>query len=123
YELGFLGISYVTFRAVDVVFSIHDKVIVQLPPGQYMAFLFFFPTVSSGPIDRYRRFATDWRPGPAHPGFLLDLDNAIHRTFTGFLYKFILAKLIYDYWLHPAQDATGALAMISYMYAYTFYLF
>jgi len=56
-EFGFLGISYVTFRALDVIFSIHDGVIKSLSPAQYLAFLVFFPTISSGPIDRYRRLA------------------------------------------------------------------
>src|SRR6266478_861778 len=46
YAFGFIGISYVTFRALDVIFSIQDKVITSLSPAQYFAFLFFFPTVS-----------------------------------------------------------------------------
>jgi membrane protein involved in D-alanine export len=123
YELGFLGISYVTFRALDVIFSIRDRVIVDLPPVQYLTFLFFFPTTSAGPIDRYRRFASDWKAGPGRRDFLIDLDGAIHKTFTGFLYKFILAKLIFDNWLTPASQTRGLVDMISYTYAYTFYLF
>jgi membrane protein involved in D-alanine export len=123
YEFGFLGISYVTFRAVDVVFSIHDKVITELSLRQYLAFILFFPTVSSGPIDRYRRFANDWKSYPTRAQFLVDLDGAVHRVFTGFLYKFIAAKLINDYWLVPAEKGTNAMDVLSYMYAYSFYLF
>jgi membrane protein involved in D-alanine export len=123
YDLGFLGISYVTFRALDVIFSIRDRVIVDLPPVQYLTFLFFFPTTSAGPIDRYRRFASDWKSSPGRREFLLDLDGAVHRAFTGFLYKFILAKLIFDNWLTPAGESRSLLDMVSYTYAYTFYLF
>src|SRR5262249_23573402 len=64
-QLGFLGISYLTFRSLDVVFGIRDRLIVALPAEEFLAFLFFFPTISSGPIDRYRRFRDDWnRPHP-----------------------------------------------------------
>jgi membrane protein involved in D-alanine export len=58
-QLGFLGISYVTFRSLDVIFGVRDRLIVSLPADQFLAFLFFFPTISSGPIDRYRRFSED----------------------------------------------------------------
>ncbi len=97
-RLGFLGISYVTFRSLDVIFGIQDRLIVGLSPAQYLAYLFFFPTISSGPIDRYRRFATTGN-APHACGILVDLDGAVHRIFTGFLYKFILAALIQQYWL------------------------
>lgn len=58
--IGFLGISYLTFRSLDVPIGVHDGLITSLPPMQYLAFLLFFPTLSSGPVDRYRRFAADW---------------------------------------------------------------
>jgi len=47
----------------------------------------------------------------------------VHRIFRGFLYKFILAALIKKYWLdRVASEATFG-ALVSYMYAYSFYLF
>ena len=70
-QLGFLGISYVTFRSLDVIFGIRDRLIVSLPAGQYFAFLFFFPAISSGPIDRYRRFSQDWNR-PRHRRGILE---------------------------------------------------
>ena len=120
---GFLGISYVTFRALDVVFSIHDGVVKTLPLTQYFAFLFFFPAISSGPIDRYRRFAQDWVKTRSRAEFLDDLDFAVARTFRGFLYKFIIAALIHTHWLAPASKQAGALPQLSLLYAETFYLF
>jgi membrane protein involved in D-alanine export len=122
-QLGYLGISYVTFRSLDVIFGIQDRLITKLPPGQFLAYLFLFPTVSAGPVDRYRRFAQDWKNCRDRSRFLEDLDGAVHRLFTGFLYKFILAALIQRYWLAPAEARTGLLANLSYMYAYSFYLF
>ncbi len=120
---GFLGISYVTFRALDVVFSIQDKLITSINPAQYFAYLFFFPTVSSGPIDRFRRFGQDWARIRGRGEFLDDLDAAVQRVFQGFLYKFIIAALISTYWIEPLDKRFGFLATWSYMYAYTFYLF
>jgi membrane protein involved in D-alanine export len=120
---GFLGISYVTFRALDVIFGIQDGAITSLPIVQFLAFLFFFPTISSGPIDRYRRFAADWQHRRTRAEFVQDLDGALHRILTGFLYKFILAALIKQYWLDPAAASGGLKALISYTYAYSFYLF
>ncbi|MHA3773016.1 D-alanyl-lipoteichoic acid biosynthesis protein DltB [Verrucomicrobiota bacterium sgz303538] len=122
-RFGFLGISYVTFRALDVIFSIQDKLITSLNPAQYFAFLLFFPTVSSGPIDRYRRFGQDWARIRGRSEFLDDLDAAVQRIFQGFLYKFILAALISTYWKEPLEKHAGALATTAYMYVYTAYLF
>ena len=121
--IGFLGISYVTFRALDVLFLIQDRLLLALHPGEYLAFLLFFPAISSGPIDRYRRWSVDWKGHRPRAEFLQDLDAAVHRVFTGFLFKFILAALVQRYWLDRAAAGTGLLDELSYMYAYSFYLF
>jgi membrane protein involved in D-alanine export len=122
-QLGFLGISYTTFRALDVVFGIRDNLIASLSPLQLFGYLLFFPTISSGPIDRFRRFVVDWSHRRSRAEFLQDLDGALHRVFTGFLYKFILAALIKTHWLDPAAAGSDPLSTVSYMYAYSFYLF
>jgi membrane protein involved in D-alanine export len=122
-QFGYLGISYVTFRSLDVIFGIQDRLITSLPPGQFLAYLFLFPTVSAGPVDRYRRFAEDWRHCRDRGRFLQDADGAVHRIFTGFLYKFILAAVVKRYWLDPAAAGAGVIATVSYMYAYSLYLF
>jgi membrane protein involved in D-alanine export len=121
-QLGFVGISYVTFRSLDVIFGIRDRLIVTLPAGQFFAFLFFFPAISSGPIDRYRRFGDDWNRTHTRAGLWKDLDGAVHHVFTGFLYKFILAALIKTYWIDRLAGG-GVLDTVSYMYGYSFYLY
>jgi membrane protein involved in D-alanine export len=118
---GFLGISYVTFRALDVILSIHDGAVTSLDPVCFLAFLFFFPTISSGPIDRYRRFHRDWS-GPQERGeYLLDLDVGVDRVFRGFLYKFLIAAYIKDHWMKPGFAAHSS--ALTYMYVYSAYLF
>jgi len=123
YRLGFLGISYVTFRNLDVIFCIRDRLISSLPLAQFFSYLFFFPTISSGPVDRYRRFEKDWSRCRTRAEFLQDLDGAVHRVFRGFLYKFILAYLVKKYWMDPVATGAGLWTIVSYMYAYTLYLF
>jgi membrane protein involved in D-alanine export len=123
YQIGFLGISYLTFRSLDVLIGIQDRLIRSLPPMTYLAYVLFFPTISAGPIDRYRRFLDDWLRSRNRAEFLHDLDGAIHRIFTGFLYKFILAELIRRYWMEPAASQPGLPGTVSYMYAYSLYLF
>ncbi len=123
YPLVFLGLSYVTFRSLDVTIGIQDGVIKRVPPLEYVTFILLFPTISSGPIDRFRRFSEDWARERTPSRVFLDIDGGIHRIFTGFLYKFILAALIQQYWLDPAAKSAALLQISSYMYAYTFYLF
>ena len=122
-EFGFLGISYITFRALDVVICLRDKVIALPGTLDFLMFLFFFPTISAGPIDRYQRFAGEWKKRRTRAEFLADLDGAVHRIFRGFFYKFILAALIKQYWLERAASSGSFAALVSYMYAYSFYLF
>jgi membrane protein involved in D-alanine export len=121
-EFGFLGISYITFRILDILFCVQDGLIKALPGDQFFTYLFFFPTISAGPIDRYRRFDGDWKSARSREEFLFDLDAAIERTFRGFLYKFILAALIKRFWVdHATGGSVGQI--LSYMYGYSLYLF
>jgi membrane protein involved in D-alanine export len=122
-QFGFLGISYITFRALDVVFCLRDKLIAVPGTIDFLMFLFFFPTISAGPIDRYRRFLTDWKRKRTRAEFLSDLDGAVHRFFRGLFYKFVVAALIEQHWLEPAARSGSLVSLISYMYAYSFYLF
>jgi len=121
--LAFTGISYVTFRSVDVIICIQDKLIPSIAPARYFTFLLFFPTVSAGPIDRYMRFAKDASHRRTRSEFFHDLDAAVHFVFRGLLYKFILAALIKQYWLDRVSEGAHVATVASYMYAYTFYLF
>ena len=44
-----------------MVIEIYDGVIREADFLEYAGFLLFFPTLSSGPIDRSRRFGEDWK--------------------------------------------------------------
>jgi membrane protein involved in D-alanine export len=127
---GFLGISYLTFRTLDVLFGIQDGLIKSIRLKDFWLFLLFFPTIASGPIDRFRRFQKDWEQPRSRVEYLADLDGAVQRIFRGFLYKFILAYLIQRYWMEPVGARTWIYASLQpwqstllYMYAYSLYLF
>lgn len=120
---GFLGISYVTFRSLDVIFSIQDGILKTIPPANYLAFVFFWPTVSSGPIDRYRRFVQDLDRKRTRAEFLDDLDIAVERVFRGFLFKFLIAALLNKYCVAPLENRADGWSTLLYMYSYSLYLF
>jgi membrane protein involved in D-alanine export len=121
--VAFIGISYVTFRSVDVIIGIQDKLIASLAPDRYFTYLLFVPTVSAGPIDRYPRFLKDAARLRTRAEFLRDLDLAVHLIFRGLLYKFILAALVKEFWMDRVAEGAQIATVASYMYAYTFYLF
>ncbi|MGF9965008.1 D-alanyl-lipoteichoic acid biosynthesis protein DltB [Bacillus rhizoplanae] len=120
----FLGISYVTFRAVQMIFEIRDGLIKEITLFKFWEFLLFFPAISTGPIDRYRRFQKDVEKPPSADEYKAMLYTGINRIFQGFLYKFIIAYLIKTYIWDAAisKQATFASFMTD-MYSYSLYLF
>lgn len=126
---GFLGISYLTFRAVGMIIEMRDGVLKEFTLWQFLRFLLFMPTFSSGPIDRFKRFDEDYQKIPERDELLNMLEQAIHWIMLGFLYKFIIAYLDETYLLTPMKE--NALQMggvfnrytLGVMYAYGFDLF
>lgn len=123
FHFGFAGISYVTFRSLDVLWSITDGVLVEVSSLDLLAFLFFFPTISSGPIDRFRRFRTDFRRVRTRSEFFADLDAGVPFVFRGLLYKYIIATLIEQHVLGHAEMGTYLHGAIYYAYVYSAHLF
>ncbi|MGM2835873.1 MBOAT family O-acyltransferase, partial [Bacillus cereus group sp. Bce025] len=75
-------------------------------------------------IDRYRRFQKDIQKPPSAEEYQNLLYTGLNRIFQGFLYKFIIAYLIKQYFMDPAfaqQDTI--LSNMIYMYSYSLYLF
>lgn len=121
--IGFLGISYLTFRTVGIIIEVRDGLIKDVRLLDYISFVLFFPTLASGPIDRYRRFLSDlYQPLTRREYGDLAIQGIDH-IFRGFLYKFILAYLINKYWLGPLNHTFGFLPTFKYMYVYSLYLF
>lgn len=122
-HFGFAGISYVTFRALDVLWAVTDGVLAEVGFLDFAVFLFFFPTISAGPIDRFRRFKTEWRQTRTRTRFLEDLDQSVPFIMRGLLYKFVIATIIERHFLETARVATGFTGGAQYAYLYSAYLF
>jgi membrane protein involved in D-alanine export len=121
--IGFLGISYLTFRTTGTVIEIRDGLIKEVKFLDFILFILFFPTLASGPIDRYRRFVEDLNKPAARREYVGYIGAGVDLLFRGLLYKFIIAYLINQYAMAPLSQTPGLVATIKYMYVYSFYLF
>ncbi len=120
--VALLGISYMTFRAVQTIIDIYDGLITRIKLTDYIYYILFFPTISSGPIDRYRRFLNDIDIIRPREEYFELLKTGIWKLMTGIFYSFVIAVLINTYWL-SAINGTGVRSTVSYMYAYSLYVF
>ena len=91
--LGFLGISYLTFRSVGMMMELRDGALTHFSLWEFLRFMLFMPTFSSGPIDRFKRFNEDYVQIPDREELLNMLEKAVHYIMLGFLYKFVLAHI------------------------------
>lgn len=121
--IGFLGISYLTFRTTGTIIEIRDGLIKEVKFLDFILYILFFPTLASGPIDRYRRFVEDLSKPIPRKEYVQLISEGIDYIFRGLLYKFIIAYLINQYALAPLTQTSGVMATLQYMYAYSFYLF
>ena len=120
---GFVGISYVTFKATQVVIEVHDGLIARDGLGleDWLYFLLFFPQFSSGPIDRSRRFAADAHATPSRDEYAGMLARGILLLLAGAVYKVVVATWIHRFY---APSATGdALQQLQTALLYGLYLF
>lgn len=120
---GFVGVSYVTFKAVQVVIEVHDGLIPREELGleDWLYFLLFFPQFSSGPIDRSRRFFADAHATPARDEYAGMLARGILLLLAGAVYKVVVATWIHRFY---APSAAGdAWARVQTVLLYGLYLF
>lgn len=123
YKLGFLGISYITFKVMQMLIEIKDKLIKEVNFIDYLTFMIFFPTLSSGPIDRSRRFFKDLEKTISKNEYLDNLGKGIEYILQGLVYKLILSQLIFDKYSSILESSHTIFNMLMYMYLYGFYLF
>lgn len=122
--LGFVGISYISFRIWQLIIEIRDGHIEKLPFLDAFYFITFFPTLSSGPIDRYQRFLNDIDQKISREDYLENyLLFGLKRIGLGMVYKFGLAFLINQHIMLQLPEKHTVWSTIIYMYAYTLYLF
>lgn len=127
--LGFLGISYITFKAVQVVIEIHDGLIKELSLLDYLYLLVFFPSFTSGPILRSRPFVEDINRVMPRGEYLGLLEKGVVQFIVGAFYKFVCSSVFsIAMWFIPKAlgDDTAMAAVLGQIgsaYAYGLYLF
>lgn len=85
--------------------EMRDGVLKDVKVWPTIRFLMFMPTLSSGPIDRYRRFEADYEQVPDRQRYLGFVQSATWNIMLGFFYKFIVAYLISAKFLIPFKKA------------------
>lgn len=104
--MGFLGISYITFKAVQVVIEVRDGIIEDMDFIDYLYFLVFFTPFTSGPIDRSRRFTEDANRIYSRSEYADLLARGILLILVGAVYQKVLGTVFYHYFT-PAPLGDG----------------
>lgn len=122
--IGFIGLSYLNFKAIQMIIEIYDGSITDLEIIDLVYFIIFVPTLSCGPIDRYRRFTKDSKNVISGEDYVNNyISKGIEQILKGILYKFCISALISTLWMNNIGNNVNVLNSINYMYAYSLYLF
>lgn len=119
---AFIGISYLTFRVIQIIIETYDGVITELKIIDFMNFLLFFPTFSCGPIDRSRRFEKDSLTTYKRSEYLDLVGDGLQKLLTGIVYKFVIAALIHRV-LELVDADLNFISNLEYAYLYGSYMF
>ena len=82
-----------------MIIELRDGVIKEFTLWEFLRFLLFMPTFSSGPIDRFKRFNGNYQAIPSRDELVELLDESVKFIMWGFLYKFILAHIFGEVFL------------------------
>lgn len=117
-----VGISYMTFKAVQILIEIGDGLITECKASEFFYLMAFYPTLISGPIDRSRRFEQDIRTVLPRNEYIELAAEGIYKIMLGMVYKLVISVIFYYVMKQYGMDRTIQSAII-YMYTYSFYLF
>lgn len=92
---------------MQVVVETHDGIIHGMSPWHHLYFLAFFPTFTSGPIDRSRRFEEDVDDVPTREEYADLLGRAILLIMLGMVYSMVVAAVVRTWWNPVAWSAGG----------------
>ena len=120
---GFLGISYICFRVIQTIIEIYDGIITELDFKQFARFLIFFPSLSSGPIDRSRRFVEDENKKISKQEYIELLGTGLYKIILGMFYKIVLSNIFNNILQNIFVGHYSPLYLIGYAYVYGLYMF
>ena len=119
---GFVGISYLTFKIMQMIIETYDGVITEIPIFEYSCFILFFPSLSSGPIDRSKRFHEDFIRTYTRGEYATLLGDGIYKILLGLVYKIVIAALCFRV-MGYFETGKAWYMIVGYAYSYGLYLF
>ncbi len=120
---GFAGLSYMCFKIWQVLFEIHDGKITELGLLDFLLFLVFFPSFTSGPIARFKEFTESVKSDMGSSYFDGFFVPGIKKIFIGLFYKFALSFYVNEFVIKDLPEQRTFWGIVVYMYAYTMFLF
>ena len=121
--IGFVGISYISFKVWELIIEIHDGKIEKFNFLDIIGFLIFAPSFSSGPIGRFPSFVSESEKMSNRKVYVSEyLVPGLKKIILGMFYKFSIAFVINEY-IMSRYTTLSFKGSIAYMYAYTLYLF
>jgi D-alanyl-lipoteichoic acid acyltransferase DltB (MBOAT superfamily) len=86
----FVGVSYLSFRLVHLVQEVRNELVEMPNVWEYLAFVFFVPTLSLGPISPYSKFIGSFREPNRHN---TPVSRSMLRILVGFTKYIFLGSL------------------------------
>lgn len=120
--VGFLGISYITFKVLQILIETYDGVIKEFRLFETIAFLLFFAPLSAGPIDRSRRFSEDFNKRIIRSDYLELFGTGLKKLMLGLFYKFVVAGQLSG-WVMAFSGRFDFPSLLAYIYLYGLNLF
>ena len=120
---GFTGVSYLSFRLIGTVIELYDGVIEETGVAELLAYFLFFPSLSSGPIDRWGRFHKDYEKGLGPSGYWDRCASGVLELLWGMAYKFVAAAYAFRLMGYLDTPEGAWYHSVLYAYAYSLYLF
>ena len=123
-DLNWLGFSYIAFRLLHVLRDYRSRRLPELNLREFMLYVFFFPALSAGPIDRVERFIKDLSAD--RESTLWDQwHSGATRVVMGLFKKFIvadsLALIALRYTHVDLVESRGWLWLLLYAYSFRIY--
>jgi alginate O-acetyltransferase complex protein AlgI len=91
-------VSFFTFEFIHYAVDRYKARVERGTIGEYLAFIFFFPTLVAGPIKRFQYFAASLRS--PHRDWPLDWNRGITRVLVGLAKKFAVADVLSSLTVH-----------------------
>ena len=122
--IQWLGFSYISFRILHTLLDCQAKRLKDVTLQEYMIYIFFFPAVAAGPIDRIQRFKKDLNR-EFEPVNLTEITQSGWRIFLGIFKKYAIADTLALVAINRTLvwQIEDPKWLLLFLYAYSFQIF